>query len=412
MRSGSRVTVSASTDVGVLAEAKAMATLVDSVVVGTLPASDGSNGFGVSAITGGRVAVHGSAIIGSHQAGATALGANASLLIARSLVSGTEPDRDGARGFGVDIESGGAAEVAYSALTSNTSAGVGAVDAGSKLTMSHTAVIGTRADLQKAGGRGLAIELGAAAAVTTSAFVGNRDISISVRGAKAEATLDQVVVRGTLALAATGRHGRAVEVGSGGKATITQLSALENRGVSVLAISKGTIGLYNAWIADTLGDGSPGGPGRALTAQDGGVLAVVGLVAQRSRQLGLMVAGEGASATLRSSRFEDVALGDDDAFGHGLTAILGGSLVVDDVTVRRCAGVGLVFDGASGTVRASRVTDNAVGIFAQNGSTLLQVATVPEAPVEGQVAVSADTVFTDNATRVGSGVVPIPAPLQ
>ena len=142
------------------------------------------------------------------------------------------------------------------------------------------------------------------------------------------------------------------------------------------------------------------------------MLTVLGLVAQRSRQVGLMVAGGGASASVRSSRIEDIALGDDDAFGHGLTAILGGSLVLDDVTVRRCAGVGLVFDGASGSVRASRVNDNAVGIFAQNGSTLIQVATVPEAPVEGQVAVSTDTVFTGNATRVGSGVIPVPAPIQ
>ncbi len=407
-----RVTVSANTDIGVLAETKGKATLTDSVVIGTLPASDGSNGFGVSAISGGTVALEGSAVIGSHQAGAAALGASTKLILERSLVADTEPDHEGKRGFGIDLESGGAAEVSGSALTSNTTAGVGALDPGSKLTMSGSVVTGTRADAQKAGGRGLAIELGASAAITTSAFVGNRDIGISVRGLKAQATLDQVVVRGTLGLAATGRHGRAIEVGSGGQATITRLSALENRGVSVLAISKGSIDLQNAWIADTASDGGSGGPGRALTAQEGGVMTIVGLVAQRSRQVGLMVAGAGASVALRSSRIEDVALGDDDTFGHGLTAALGGSLVVDDVAVRRCAGVGLVFDGASGTVRASRVTDNAVGIFAQNGSALLQVAVVPEAPVDGQVAVSADTVFTDNATRVGSGVVPVPAPLQ
>ena len=253
-----RVTVSANTDIGVLAETKGKATLTDSVVLGTLPASDGTNGIGISAISGGTVTMKGSALIGSHQAGAAAIGASTKVVLERSLVSGTEPDRDGARGFGIDLESGGAAEVTGSALTANTSAGVGALDPTTKLTMSGSVVTSTRADAQKAGGRGLAIEVGAAAAVTTSAFVGNRDIAISVRGAKATAALDQVVVRGTLALAATGRHGRAVEVGSGARATITRLSAVENRGVAVLAISKGTIDLQNAWIADTASDGGTG----------------------------------------------------------------------------------------------------------------------------------------------------------
>ena len=172
------------------------------------------------------------------------------------------------------------------------------------------------------------------------------------------------------------------------EASITQISALENHGVAVLAITRGRIDLQNAWIADTAADGTPGGPGRAVTAQDGGLMTILGLVAQRSRQAGILVAAGGASLALRSSRIEDVAAGDDEALGHGLTALEGSSLVVDDVTVRRCAAVGLVFDAASGTVRASRITDNAVGIFAQGGSELLQVAVVPEAPVDRQVSIS------------------------
>ena len=39
------------------------------------------------------------------------------------------------------------------------------------------------------------------------------------------------------------------------------------------------------------------------------------------------------------------------------------------------------------------------------------VDVVPDAPLDGQVSVSADTVFVGNATRVGSGVIPVPAPL-
>ncbi len=406
-----RVTVAASTDIGVLAEVKGTATLTDSVVVGTVPGDDGKNGFGVSAISGGTITLKGSALVGNQQSGAAAIGANAKVVLESSLVAATGPDSDGERGFGVDLESGGIAEVRGSALVGNTSAGVAAIDAGSKLTMTNSVVLGTRADAKKKAGRGLAIETGAVANVSASAFVGNRDIGISIRGTGAKATIDQAVVRGTLPLASTGTHGRGIEVGSGAQATLTQVSALENHGVAVLAINKGSIDLQNAWIADTAADGTPGGPGRAVTAQDGGIMTILGLVAQRSRQAGILVAAGGASLTVRGSRVEEVAAGDNEELGHGLTALEGSSLVVDDVTVRRCAAVGLVFDAASGTVRASRVTDNAVGIFAQGGSELLQVAVVPEAPIDGQVSVSVDTVFTDNATRVGSGVVPVPSPL-
>ena len=48
----------------------------------------------------------------------------------------------------------------------------------------------------------------------------------------------------------------------------------------------------------------------------------------------------------RSSRIEDVTPGEGDQFGHGVAAADGASVILEDVTVRRCSAVGLVFDGA------------------------------------------------------------------
>ena len=62
-------------------------------------------------------------------------------------------------------------------------------------------------------------------------------------------------------------------------------------------------------------------------------------------------------------------------------------------------------------MRACRVADNAIGIAAQGGTTLEQVATVPDVPADGVVSVSVDTTFTGNITRVGAGNVPLPSPL-
>ncbi|HSO35625.1 MAG TPA: right-handed parallel beta-helix repeat-containing protein, partial [Labilithrix sp.] len=344
-----RVTLSGNNDIGLLAEAKGTATLTDSVVLGTLPAADKTNGLGVSAIQGSTVTLKGSAVIGSHQSGVAAIGPNAKLLLEDSLVADTQTDAQAERGFGVDLESGGTAELKGSALVGNASAGVGALDAGSRVTMTGSVVLATRADGKKKGGRGLAIETGAAAAISTSAFIGNRDIGISVRGAGATATVDQTVVRNTLPLESNGTHGRGIEVGSGGKATVARASFLANHGVAVLAISKGSIDMQNAWIADTDADKASGGPGRAATVQDGAAMTMLGVVAQRSRQAAFVVASGGASLGVRGSRVEDVAAGDGGEFGHGILALEGGTLALDDVTVRRCASVGLVFDASSGT---------------------------------------------------------------
>jgi hypothetical protein len=48
----------------------------------------------------------------------------------------------------------------------------------------------------------------------------------------------------------------------------------------------------------------------------------------------------------------------------------------------------------------------------QDGSTLQEVATVPEDPAESTVNVSTDSTFDGNGSRVGSGALPLPAPLQ
>ena len=407
-----RVTISGSTDGGIVAEAKGTATVTDSVVQGTTAGSDGTNGFGIAVIQGSAVTIKGSAIVGNRQSGVAVLGPGSKLVANDSLVADTLPDGDGGRGFGIDLETGGVAEVRGSALIRNTSAGAGSFEPGSKLTMSGSVIGATRADGSKKGGLGITIEAGGAGAITASAIVGNRDVGIAARGAGSSLTVDQTVVRGTLPLDSDGTHGRGIEVGSGAKGSVARTSVLQNHGGAVVSIAEGSaIDMQNTWIADTIADARPGAPGRAVTVQNGASMTMLGVVAQRSRQAGVVVAGAGASLVAKSSRIDEVAHGENDQFGHGIVAVGGATVVLDDVSVTRCTAVALAFDGARGTVRACRVTDNAVGISVQGGTELQQVTAVPEAPSDNVVSVSIDTTFTGNGTRVGSGVVPLPAPL-
>lgn len=407
-----RTTFSGNTDSGIVAEAKSSVTMTDSVVASTVAGGDGTNGIGIAVIQGSTVTAKGSAIVGNHQSGVAVLDSGAKIVLDGSLVEGTLADADGARGYGIDLETGGLAEVRGSAITNNTTAGVGLLDKGSKLTMSGSIVRATRADASKKGGVAVTVEGGATAAISSSAMIGNRDIGIAVRGAGSSATIDQVIVRDTLPVAPTGAHGRGIEVGSGGKASVNRTTLLRNRSSALVAIAPGSeLDVQNTWISDTAGEASAGNRGRAATVQDGAVMTMLGVVAQRSLQAGFVVAGAGSSLVTKSSRIEEVAVGTDDTYGHGVVALDGATIVLDDVTVSRAAAVGVVYDASRGTLRACHVKDNAVGIFAQGGTELQQVAVVPEAPNDGIVAVSTDTEFTGNATRVGSGVVPVPAPL-
>jgi hypothetical protein len=408
-----RVTVSGNSEIGIVAEAKGTATVTDCVVQRTTAGKDGTNGVGIAIIDASAVTMKGSAIIGNKHAGVSVLGAGAKLVVDGSLVSGTLPNDDlGTHGYGIAVETGATAEVRGSALTGNGTAGAAVVDAGSKLTMSRSVVTSTRGDASKKGGLGLSVEAGGAAAITGSAFVQNRDVGIAVRGARSSATIDQSLVRNTLPVESSGVHGRGIEVGTGAKASIARTSVLSTRGSAVISISEGSaIDMQNTWIADTIAELGAAGGGRAATVQNGATMTMLGGVAQRSQQAGIVVAGAGASLVARSSRIEDVVQSEGDTFGHGIVGVLGATVVLDDVTVRRCSAVGLIFDASQGTVRACRVTDNAVGIYAQGGTALEQVVAVPEVPTDGVVSVSGDTTFTGNATRVGSGIVPVPSPL-
>jgi hypothetical protein len=343
--------------------------------------------------------------------GASALGPKATLTLDTSLVSGTKPDTSGARGYGVELEKGAVAELRGSAVVGNMESGIYAIDSPTKVTLTQSIVSSTKAGKGKAHGRGLVLEMGASASVTQSALVGNRDIGASARNAGSSLTIDQTVVRGTLPQDSDGRHGRGLEADDGAKITLSQSAVLDNHGVGILGSSKSVVDVTDSWVAGTVADASVGGPGRAITAQAGATMTLLGVVVQRSTQIA-MVANASASLTVRGSLVEDTTAAVDGSFGHGVLAYDGALLIVDDVTITKSAGAALVFAGSRGNVSHARIRANAVGIHVQDGSTLVEVAAVPDDPPESSVNVSTDSIFDGNGSRVGSGALPLPAPLQ
>jgi hypothetical protein len=406
-----RVTVVRSSDVGVQSEHAGTLTAHALVVRDTQPGARGDNGLGVAVIGGSSATLTASAVVDNATIGASAIGPKATLTLEASLVTGTNPDTSGGRGFGVELEMGAAAALHGTAVVANTESGVYAIDAKTSVTLAQSVIASTKAGKGKAHGRGLVLEMGAVATATQCALVGNHDIGASARNAGSSITMQQTVIRGTLPQDSDGTHGRGLEADDGAKLTVSQSSFLDNRGVGILGSSKSVVDVKDSWIANTTADASPGGPGRAITAQADAVMTLLGVVVQRSAQIA-MVANANASLTVRSSRVEDTTAAADGTFGHGMVAFDGALLIVDDVTVTTSAGAALVFAASRGNVNHARIRGNAVGIHVQDGSTLQEVATVPDDVPDGTVNVSTDSTFDGNGSRVGSGALPLPAPLQ
>jgi hypothetical protein len=406
-----RVSVTGSRDAGMMVSHGAAAKAHEVVVRDTHPGADGVNGVGIEVITGAAASFSASAVVASMAAGFSAIGPKSKLTVEGSLVAATAPDSSGDLGFGVDIENGATTEIHGSALVGNSEAGVYATDAGSRAALTRTIVAGTKAGKGKRHGRGMVVQAGATASLVQSALVGNRDIGVSARDPATTVTFDETVIRGTLPQEVDGVHGRGIEADNGAKMTVSRSAFLDNRSVAIAGASSSVIDVRDSWITDTLADASAGGPGRAATVQTGATMTFLGVVVQRSTQVGL-VAASNASLTLRSSSVEETRAAADGTFGHGLVAYDGALLVIDDVTVTKSSGAALVFAASRGNVSNARITGNVVGIHVQDGSTIAEVSAVPGEPAENSVNVSSDSNFDGNGSRVGSGGLPLPAPLQ
>jgi hypothetical protein len=97
---------------------------------------------------------------------------------------------------------------------------------------------------------------------------------------------------------------------------------------------------------------------------------------------------------------------------HAMAAVDGGRVTLARSVVERAPGVALLAANGSMLVTGSLVRMNEIGVNAQDGSTLVEGATPPDAVQAGQLFVSTDTTFDANDTRVGNGEVPVPKVLS
>ena len=98
-------------------------------------------------------------------------------------------------------------------------------------------------------------------------------------------------------------------------------------------------------------------------------------------------------------------------YAHGVLAVYQATATVTGSIVEGHAGAALLVAGGAGIAATSDVRDNAVAVQVQEGSALDETDAAPESATATTLTVVRDTVFARNATRVGAGALPLPAPI-
>jgi hypothetical protein len=274
-----------------------------------------------------------------------------------SLIGGAPDARQG-RGAGIVLQRGAALEAARIAVIGSGSVGIRLDGAGTQGTIAESLIAHTRdeGDLPEGVGQGVVASFGASVRVSDSALVDNQSAGLNVAGEEpalsgSEAIVLRTIVEGTVA-DGRGEFGTGVEVTSGGSLTMKESVLLRNHTAGV----------------------------------------VVGL--QRSQ------------ARLEQVLVRDSLPGPTGAFGvvcadQGQVHLLGG-------TLRGIPGIALAISNAAANVDGVRIEANRVGLHVQSGALLREVDQVPSPLPEREVNV-ARTTFVGNDSKLGTGVVPLPA---
>jgi hypothetical protein len=393
-----------SRQIGVYAEGSAIdATIARSVIRNTV--AEGTRpAFGIDLALGTTMTIVDSEITKSEGAGLIVT-PGSSVSLTRTVVRHSTLDRTGAGGYGINGQ-GGDATIRGCAFLDNADTGVRAYK-GATFDVGRTVIRGTRAG---EGGLGYGLVASTGSTLTASRIVVTETVGAGIVSESSKATVTDAVVRGQKP-AADGDFGDGVYVLNGGSLSLTRVAVLDNARAGASAFDAKTVLAFDhVLLSDT--KPRPGGTmGLGVAAGFGAHARLASSVIASNHHTGIY-AFEAATLDVVGTAVRDTApQGANEPLGHGILATDSGHVVIEASEVRRSAGIGVALAACTAIISSSVIANNAVGIHVQDGSTLTQVALAPSEPSSLGVYVTEDTSFEGNATRIGSGVVPLPDPL-
>jgi hypothetical protein len=374
----------------------------------TLRTAGGTNALGgVAAMDPGSEAkLADAAVVAADYRGLSA-SASATVDVNGVLVADTKTTTSSSSGMGAIVASKGTLRGTRLTLQRNAGVQLGAIG-GATIALSKLVTLEARAGrTENFGGTGIGLLLDdASRAKLDGAYLGkSRMLGVSMRRASVlEAT--GIVIDGVTLAETFGGYGLLAIEGS--TATIADASVLRARGAAFVVGEAGSsLSLARATLRD-IGLDAQAETGRALSLQAGAAAAFDRVRILGSGSAAFYVTGPGTLLGVTASTVTRIEPHPSGKFGDAFEIVDGAELHLDRSVVRESHGAALVFAGGKGWVSASLVERNAVGIHAQDGSSLSEASSPPEEIADGAVVITTTTRFVENASRIGTGVVPLP----
>ena len=369
-------------------------------------------GSGILAQQGSQITVTDSEFARSVTAAVYVADKTSGAVVERSVLRDTRVDENQMGGYGVMALDGPTIEVRSSALLGNHRSGLMAF-ADSRVTVQDTVVVGT---LQVGSNlsHGFAAFDGAKMDLSRVGVYGNYGVGLRFTQ-NVVATVSESNIHGQEPTS-DGDFGNGVYVHVGSTAKLHKCAMTMNHRSGVEAFDKGTVlELTDSLVAfgqPSVGPkyGDQAGLGMYVAMGASASTAGTSFVNNHHTGIYLWESGEfSADRTLVRGTSLEVF---QSRLGHGLLAQGIPRILITGSDFRNSAGVGLAFSDSTASVFGTYVARNAIGIHAQDGSTLREVDAPEDEIPAGDIVVGSDTQFEGNASRVGSAALPLPMPLK
>lgn len=390
--------------------AGAKLTLTNSVVRNAHPTGDG-NGFGWGVLGSGKVTldIEQSVLAANQGFGlnmyATAAGSAGAVTVKDSLVEGTTFDPVNQQGIGIEA-SYSSLDIENSTVTDNDAEDVYGFSNTTKIV--STTVGGTsNTDPTVLGPVGLLL-YSAKATLQSIAVIGTRTGAELQETTTAE--LDDSVFSGTRT-SASGYYLQGNYVGVG--VLLETKATLTSKNTAILNThTAGLLTAGNATVTGLLVQGTRAGgdkvAGRAVSVQGGASFTGSGCAFIDNSESGIAV--QDSTLTLTDSIIDKTILDPLGQYGIGILLFSTSSAAtISTTTLRGGAGPALAVSSGGASVSRSAFLDNSVAVYVEGGSSLVEGDGTGD-PMT--VAISSDTVFDGNTTRVASGTIPLPPSLK
>jgi hypothetical protein len=400
----------------VYAQRGAKVTMRRSVMRGTAPIGRSDQTLAVLVGTSATVTLEDSAILASLD-GAVAVtdNVNTSASLTRTVIQDTKPRADGKGGGAVRAFQGARLTITESAILDSTAIAVLALRhepaPPPKVTISRSVIARTVPSSETGTAIGTAVNAAYDAIVTLdeTTVADSQGTGLYV-AEKAKLSLTKsVVVRVTRT---PDLYSQGASSLRGATLDLQDSAVVKVGGSGVGGWNGGHVTMTRSLVRDIGGDVAQMFTlGQGLSALEASTIDATDSAVVDALELGVTASKPGSAVRLQGVLVTRTDAAPVPRFGHGMLSVDSATITLVRGIVEHHVGVGLFYASGGGVASGSLVRSNAVGVHAQDGSSIAESDAAPDAVPEQSVVVTKDTHFVGNATRIGAGVLPLPAPL-